>query len=141
MRYWNPFDEFERMFEQMMARPQRMLPSGGAGCKVLKPLTDIIESEDAFTLRMDVPGVPKDDIEINVSDDVLSLTAVRDEKDRKEDEGYILDERRYMRFSRSFRLPKDVDSENVKARYKDGILEINLVKKPAGKAEHNVKIE
>jgi HSP20 family protein len=141
MPYWDPFDEIDRAFERMFRRRYRPLLAGRTTTEVARPLTDVIDGEDVIKVRLELPGVDKGDIEINATEDMLSVTAEKKREGEKEDEGYYLQERSYSSFRRVMRLPAEVDPDKTKAEYKDGVLEIQLSKKTKEKKEHKVKIE
>jgi HSP20 family protein len=95
----------------------------------LVPAMDVIEREDAFIVKTEMPGVKKDDIKITTEDGVLTISAeTRSETEEKKEGRVIRQERRYGKYVRSLRLGTGVDSRNVKASYKDGILELTLPK-------------
>jgi HSP20 family protein len=97
------------------------------------PAVDILESEDALTLKADLPDVNVNDIDIRVENDTLTLTGKRKfEKDDKV-KGYHRIERSYGEFTRSFALPPLVEADKVAADYKNGVLTITLPKKEAAK--------
>ena len=92
------------------------------------PAVDIKETEDALVLNVELPGVKKDAIDISLEDGVLAVTGersfVRDEKK----ENYHRVERQYGKFSRSFRLPTNVQGDKVTAKFRDGVLVLELPK-------------
>jgi HSP20 family protein len=97
------------------------------------PAVDILESEDAITLKADVPDVKIEDIDIRVENNTLTLKGHRKfEKDEKV-KGFHRIERSYGEFVRTFALPSTVDSEKVAADYKNGVLSIALPRKEAAK--------
>jgi HSP20 family protein len=97
------------------------------------PPVDIVETEDAITLKADIPDVKVDDIDIRVENNTLTLTGHRKfEKDEKV-KGWHRLERSYGEFVRSFALPNTVDTDKVSADYKNGVLSVSLPKKEAAK--------
>ena len=90
------------------------------------PAFDISETETAYVLRGDIPGVPQKDIEVRVEDGVLTVRGERKRQDASV--RYSRNERRYGKFVRRFRLGDTVDTERVKASYVDGVLELPLPK-------------
>ena len=96
--------------------------------KTTKPFVDVIEKDDEFVIRADIPGVDKKDIKVDVKGDILDITAERkDEKEEKEN-GYIRKERYYSKFHRSINLPTEVFPEKTEATFKDGVLELKMPK-------------
>jgi len=104
------------------------------------PPVDIYETEDSLVFRAELPGVTKEDITVEVKDNTLTLKGdKRFEKDVKE-ENYHRVERAYGAFQRAFTLPGMVEQDKVKAKFKDGILEIVLPKAEKAKPKQ-VKVE
>lgn len=93
---------------------------------------DVVDGEKGYRIHVDVPGIPKENVKINLSrDNVLTLEGERqDSVDRSED-GYIRRERFYGSFHRSIQLPDDVDTSSIRAKHADGVLDIELPKKDA----------
>src|SRR5574341_2149695 len=97
---------------------------------------DVKEDDKSFTVKADIPGVKKEDIQIDIDDDHVSLRAeVKQEKEEKKGEKVVYSERSYGMVSRSFTLPMDVDAKGAKAEYKDGVLNLMLPKKSNGSAK------
>jgi len=93
------------------------------------PVMDLHETDDAYVAKVDLPGLTKEDIHIEVSNDVLTISGERkNEMDEKKD-GWDCMERQYGKFSRAIRVPSDtVDSDKITANYKNGVLEVSLPK-------------
>ena len=87
--------------------------------------TDILDAGDHYTLQAELPGMNKDDIELDVKDGLLTIQASHEE--RREDEHYLCRERRYGSFSRSFNLD-GIDEDAISARFENGVLELTLPK-------------
>lgn len=98
------------------------------------PAVDIVEQNDRFVVRADVPGVEPADIEVSMDAGVLSLSGAREAEQRSEDAGVARIERVSGRFYRRFTLPDTADAENVTAKSSNGILEISIPKQPAVQA-------
>jgi HSP20 family protein len=98
------------------------------------PRVDIVEEEDAYLLRADIPGMEKSDIKVEVEKGVLTIHGEKKEekRERKRDRFYHF-ERSYGSFRRSFNLPENVDSTKINATYKNGILELTLKKSEESK--------
>lgn len=92
------------------------------------PAVDIYEEKDRFVVRADVPGVDPNDIEINMENGVLSVSGERSNEDRSEFEGVSRVERISGRFLRRFTLPETADADAIKAKCRNGILEISIPK-------------
>ena len=92
------------------------------------PEVDVKESDNSFTLTADIPGLTKKDVNLNVSDNVLSISGERKVEDEKESGNFHYRERRYGSFSRTFNLPETVKEEDISASFKNGILIVELPK-------------
>ncbi|HEX3035019.1 MAG TPA: Hsp20/alpha crystallin family protein [Thermodesulfobacteriota bacterium] len=136
---WNPWGEFNslekrvnRMFDETLRNlypTERKEPQAGSWT----PAADIYETESGYVVKADFPGVKKEDIQIDVHDGTLTLKAEKKFEKKESKDNYLRVERAYGSFVRSFRLPKNVDAEKIKAEYKDGVLEVTLPKKEEAK--------
>ncbi|SFL96528.1 Hsp20/alpha crystallin family protein [Halanaerobium salsuginis] len=88
---------------------------------------DIRESEDEYTIEAEMPGMKKEDISLEINDDYLTISAEHNEENEEKNENYIRRERRIGKYSRSFYL-ENVEQDNIKAEYNDGILQVHLPK-------------
>jgi HSP20 family protein len=94
---------------------------------------DVAEQDGAFKVLAEIPGVKKEDIQVTIDGDQVSITAeVRSEKEEKEGERVIHSERYRGKVSRAFRLAAEVDETQSEAKYADGVLELRLPKKANG---------
>jgi HSP20 family protein len=97
---------------------------------VMCPRTDVREIEDHYSVEVDLPGVAPSDVDIQIEDDELRVTATR--SDSREAEGqnrnYLMRERVIGTYSRAFRLGNQIDRENIEAKLNDGVLRIRLLK-------------
>src|SRR5437899_12627000 len=124
-RLTNLRDEIDRLFEsplQQFARKPQLL-NGGWG-----PALDVYEDKDNVTVKAELPGMKKDDIEISLHDASLSISGERKSQSKHEDAETYRSERFFGRFQRTVTLPTAVDSNKVKAQYKDGVLTVTLPK-------------
>ena len=108
-------------------------PANPAGRTTWIPAVDLGQSEDAYTVVVDLPGLTKDDINVTVEDRTLSLSGERvfvDTAEQGEENGRSFDriERAYGKFSRTFYLPSNVDPTQVSASFQDGVLTIEIAK-------------
>ncbi len=101
------------------------------------PDADVTEKKDAYVLDMDLPGQTEKDINIELNDTVLTISSVKEaetekksEKKEEDDGVFLLKERRRSEFRRSFTLPKDIDAEKVMANFKNGVLTVQIPRKP-----------
>lgn len=113
-----------------------------AAVPVWAPQIEVFERGDQTVVRADLPGLKKEDVRINVEDDVLTLQGERkDEREEKRD-GYYHSERSYGSFYRSVPLPEGVDADQVKANFKDGVLEVTMPTPPRAESRRRqVEIE
>ncbi len=135
---WDDFRRFEemmnRMFEEVWGRPGRrlMLPSGERGemvpAEARKPFIDVIETDKEVIATAEMPGLEKQDIKINLTEDRLEISAETKHEEKKEEKGYVYRERRSGSYYRAISLPSPVDPDNSKASYKNGVLEIKMPK-------------
>jgi len=103
------------------------------------PHVDIIDLKDSFRVKVDLPGIEKDKIKLNVSDDAIEITAKNTEEKEEEKEGYYRKERSMYGYHRILNMPEKIDPSTVKATYKDGVLQINVQKSKTNRKE--IKIE
>ncbi|SCY34798.1 Hsp20/alpha crystallin family protein [Butyrivibrio sp. INlla14] len=104
--------------------------NGFAGASLMR--TDVIEKEDSYQLEADLPGFNKEDIKIDLKNDILTISAQHSENNDEKDEGgkYIRRERRSSSYQRSFRV-ENLKPEDIIAQYRNGVLTVNIPKKEA----------
>ena len=129
---WEPFEGLSRLnsrindlFDESVGRA-RAVPS--AAMSVWLPTVDILESKDAYLIRAELPGMKKEDFNLEVNDGTLTLSGERKPEVLTNGVEYQRSERVNGRFSRSFYLPQTVKQDGIKATYRDGILEIHVPK-------------
>ena len=93
------------------------------------PAVELIENEDSFLLKVEVPGMNKSDLDVQATADSISLRGERIDKTKSDTQGDTRSEFRYGKFHRVISLPKKIQNANVTAEYKDGILHLTLPKK------------
>ena len=150
---WRPFSdiarwerEMERMFDEHFARglkplwPERWWPSRGIGVSV--PAVDLYEDGDEIVVKAELPGMGKEDIEVNISGNLLTVKGEKKKEEEIKERDYYRSERSYGSFTRTLDLPDEVQAEKARASFKDGLLEIRLPKsEEAKKRETKVKVE
>ncbi len=99
------------------------------------PLSDIYEDNDNFKLKLDIPGVNKDDVKISYSDGELIISGERKQEKETDNSKYHRIERSFGKFYRSFTLPKKIKEEKIEAEFKDGQLVITIPKSEEAKAK------
>ncbi len=97
------------------------------------PTVDISETEEQIKIRAEVPGVKKEDINLNIEDNVLSISGEKKVEEKEEKENYHRVERSFGCFKRSIYLPDISDQKNIKAQYNDGVLTVSIPKKEEAK--------
>lgn len=95
---------------------------------VWSPRTDLSETDGAYHLRLDLPGLSKDEIDINLQNNTLTVRGERESTQTAEEEEYVRVERAFGTFHRTFTLPEAVDAESIEAVYEDGVLTITVPK-------------
>ena len=135
---WNPARDLMRMREEMDRLFNQFLRPGDAeegtwGRGMWPPPVDIHETDEAFVLKAELPGFTKEDVDIELHDNRLTLRGERKQETEVKEEQYRRRERTYGRFERTFWLPTTVDSEKIQATFKEGVLELRLPKSEAAK--------
>ena len=129
---WRPLDDFQNLRKDMDRRFNRFYRSmaeDSEGACECYPMVDIEETKDDFVIYAELPGVSKDDVKINLADDTLTLSGEIKAPENKEERKFHRVERSYGKFQRSFYVPMHIQSDKVKATFKDGILTVKLPKK------------
>ncbi len=103
------------------------------------PAMDLVESGESLVLRADLPGLKREDVEIEVKDNVLTVSGERRTESEEKADGYFRVERASGRFSRSLTLPEGIDPDAITADFTDGVLEVRIPK-PAERRPHRVAI-
>lgn len=99
-----------------------------SGRSTFVPKVDVVESEKAFELHVEVPGMNKEDFNIEINDNYLTISGERKFSTEKNEKDFHTIETRYGSFSRSFTLPDSVSSDKINAKYNNGILELTIPK-------------
>lgn len=129
-------NEMNRLFNGTLHRPGKK----GNGGALWAPAVDIIDEKDDIRVRADLPGMKKEEIEVSVNNDTLSIKGEKKEEKEIKEKDYVRSERYYGAFQRSFTLPAGVDPQKVNAAYKDGVLEITLPKREDAKPKQ-IKVD
>jgi HSP20 family protein len=125
-------DEIDRLFEAPLAAftRQQQLFSGWS------PALDVYDQKDNVVVRAELPGMKKEDIEVSLHDNALSISGERRHEETHKDAEMCRSERFFGRFQRSITLPTLVAADKIKAQYKDGILTVTLPKAEEAKPKH-----
>ena len=130
---WSLINLLHQDLDQIAGRRYGLAENSGNGSSVADwvPAVDIVEQNDRYVLRADVPGVKPEDITVNMEKGVLSLSGERHRESTDEAEGTRRVERVSGKFYRRFNLPETADSEEISATSANGILEVVIPKQPA----------
>ncbi len=143
------FGRFEemmnRMFENFWGRPRRQLLSSGERGEMLpaeyrQPSIDVVETDREVIARAEMPGLDKENIKINLTEDRLEISAETKKEEEKREKGYVYREMRSGSYYRAIALPSPVNPNNAQASYKNGILEIKMPKTEV-KEKKEIKVE
>lgn len=122
---FDPFRDMNEYFKGFMLRPVFHGPEAEPEIKL-----EITEADKAYTVKAEIPGVKKDDIQVSIDRNQISISAeVKHEKEEKEGKKLVRSERYYGKQFRSFTLAHDVDKAKAEAEYSDGVLKLTLPKK------------
>jgi HSP20 family protein len=106
---------------------------GGRQASAFAPTFEVKETNDAFMIKADIPGVVDNNLDINLHNGVLTVSGHRDAEERHEGETYALYERQYGSFTRSFSLPDVADGDRIDAKLADGVLTLSIPKRAEAK--------
>lgn len=142
---WDPFREMSSLQERMNRVFSEVLARSPIGEEEISrgawvPAVDIFETPESIVLKAELPGITKDDIFVEVKDNTLSLKGEKKFEKEVKEENYHRVERSYGSFQRAFTLPSTVQQDKVKAKFKDGILQIVLPKVEEAKPKQ-IKVE
>ena len=130
---WDPFREFEDLYSEMGRWMDSVFGrvDGAPAARTWAPLADLTETEDAYLVEVDLPGVKRDDLTIDLTGTELSVTGELKDKERQ---GWLRHRtRRVGRFGYRVTLPQDVDADKVEATLADGVLTVRVPKTEAAK--------
>ncbi|MGH9355194.1 MAG: Hsp20/alpha crystallin family protein [Terriglobia bacterium] len=134
---WEPFrdllttqDRFNRLFNQTFSNLAEDDPLSTKGWA---PPVDIFETDHNLVVKAELPGIDPKDVEVRVEDGTLYLTGERKHEKEVKEESYHRVERSYGAFTRSFRLPNSISTEDIKADYADGVLTLTMAKREEAK--------
>ncbi|MDQ3813541.1 MAG: Hsp20/alpha crystallin family protein [Armatimonadota bacterium] len=136
---WSPFREVETLHREMDRLFSRFGGFGGfnygeaGGSQSWLLPMDVLETQDALKLRASLPGIDAQDINVEVNDNVLTVSGERRFEDKVAEGDYHWIEQQYGTFSRSVTLPKYADADKIEARYYNGVLELTIPKRESAK--------
>jgi HSP20 family protein len=124
-------DRFTSLFENLAETPGKEQLAAGS----FVPAVDVYEDEHNLVLKLEVPGVNEEDLNVSLENNLLTVSGERKFEKEEKEENFHRIERRYGSFTRSFRLPNTIDGEKVDASYDKGLLKITIGKRPEAKAK------
>jgi len=133
---WRPMtlmDEMERQMDELFG--MRALKRFPMLAKEWVPAIEMYDKGDRYVVKAELPGMKEDDVEVSVSDDILTVKGEKKSESEVKEEDYYFSERGYGSFLRSISLPFNVDAKKIEANFEDGVLEVNLPKMPEVKPE------
>lgn len=129
--------EMDRFFDDIVPFSQKG-ENGGMRMDVWAPNTDVSETGDEYIISIDLPGTSKEDVEVKYKDNRLTISGERKKEEEKEEENFLRKERYHGSFTRSFTLPSEVEKDDIKANFKEGVL---TVKVPRSEVEEPTNIQ
>jgi HSP20 family protein len=137
---WEPAREVDTLQSEVNRVFDAFFGNGsGARAHRWVPAMDLVETEESLVLRADLPGLTKDDVDLEVKDGVLTVSGERKAEHEEKSEGFYRVERAFGRFSRSLTIPDGVDAEGITADFNEGVLEVRIPK-PAERQPHRIAI-
>jgi HSP20 family protein len=125
---WQPLREAAAMQAELSRLMNGLFEGSVRQTQSWVPTLDVWETEDALVYAFDLPGIPQEQIAVEIEEDTLTVSATRERKEEPGDDRYRRFERRFGSFTRSVALPQGVSEEQVAASYRDGVLEIRVPK-------------
>ena len=125
---WQPWTELASLQNDMSRLMNGLLEGNGKSTQSWVPAVDVWETETEIVYAFDLPGIPEDQISVEVEDGSLTVTAERVRTNEHSDDRFYRFERRHGTFTRTIGLPQGVAEEGIKADYNDGVLEIRVAK-------------
>ena len=140
---FNPMRGFEKAQRRMNSFINDLEKGVSFEMGGFNPRVDITEDDKHMYVHAEMPGIPKENVNISVNEDLmLTIKGEKSKDELKESQSYVRTERAYGNFSRSFVLPENVDTENIKAKFENGVLELTLPKiEPPKPKEIEVNID
>lgn len=135
---FDPFRDFVQM-QKVFNDYNKTINTQDATISAFAPQVNTREGEYAYHIDVDLPGVKKEDINIDIHDGVLTISGERNHKEEVKEEDYYKVETSFGKFQRTFTLPENIDMENISAKNEDGVLEVIIPKQE--KIENKKRIE
>ncbi len=137
---WDPFVELEDVSKQLNRIFNKFPSRTEPGRELLtladwQPNVDISETDTAYLIKGEIPGVKKEDIKVNIENGMITMSGERKQEKEETNKKFHRIERSYGSFMRSFRLPDNVDESAIKAEFKDGMLNVTMPKSTQAKTK------
>jgi HSP20 family protein len=126
---WEPFRDMAALQNEMSRFMNGLLEGSGRTNQAWVPALDVWETESELVYALDLPGIPEENISVELDEGALTISAERERTQEESQERFYRFERRYGTFARTFGVPQGVTEQDVKADYKNGVLEVH-VRKP-----------
>lgn len=136
---WDLHREVDRFFGNVFQRFNTLLPAVSDGL-MLKPNVDIRENKKSYKITIEVPGVEENDVKLEFSDGMLTVSGEKKHEKEEKDENYHCVERSYGSFRRVLSLPEDIDADAIEANFKNGVLTITVPRKQMVKPKDETKM-
>jgi HSP20 family protein len=134
--FWDLRSAVDGIFGDMLSADNR------SHARAWAPAVDIQETDEAFVLEVDLPGLKREDIDLALEEDTVTITGERKREESNEENGARRTERRYGRFQRAFRIPDGFENDKVEGQYTDGVLRVVLPKRQEAKRKRiEVKVK
>jgi len=137
---WDPYREAAAVHNELSRLMNGLFEGNGRATQTWVPTLDAWETDDALVYAFDLPGVPQEEISVEVEDGMLTVSAERTRSEEVSRERYHRFERRFGSFARTVGLPQGISEDAIKASYKDGVLEI-AVPKPEQVKPRKIEID
>ncbi|NIQ04643.1 MAG: Hsp20/alpha crystallin family protein [Candidatus Korarchaeota archaeon] len=138
---WKLAERIRKEVERSLEEAFKGVPTSYEGTEgALRPYSDVIDTPEAIIVKIDAPGFKKEDFNVSLSEEMLEISAEREERKEAEEETFVRRERRYGKLKRKMSLPAKVKADEAKAEYKKGVLTIRLPKKEPEKKKKKVTV-
>lgn len=143
LRVWEPFKNyrpFNNNFDTWFEDAFKSLNSSEVETGNWLPNVDIYETDERYVINAEIPGLTKEDIDIDLKENILTIKGEKKFEEKTEEDNYVRVERRYGTFQRSFALSENADAEKINASYTNGVLKVSIPKKEEAKPKQ-IKVE
>jgi HSP20 family protein len=128
--FFSPVTQMDRLFDEVFRRPffSSLLTPRGSGLEETYFPVDIYEDNESVVLKAELPGIKKENLDIQISADSITLSGQKSHEEKVEERDYFRLERSYGSFTRRFQLPVETQTDKARASFKDGVLEVRIPK-------------